>query len=135
MTGQTRLDLLLRDLSPFLHDGRWVYTQVAGPPPPGAEPVVMVREQEGTTLVLRQPEADELSLPYDGVAGWITLRVHSALEAVGLTAAVSRALADAGISANVVAGFSHDHVFVPYDRATEAVQVLDRLASSPGLAP
>ena len=63
------------------------------------------------------------------VAGWITLEVRSALDAVGLTAAVSRALADAAISANVVAGVHHDHVFVPHDETDAAVGVLSALAA------
>jgi hypothetical protein len=62
------------------------------------------------------------------VAGWITLRVHSALEAVGLTAAVSAALAREGVSCNVVAGFYHDHLFVPHDSAAQAVRLLEDLA-------
>lgn len=62
------------------------------------------------------------------MAGWITLRVHSALDAVGLTAAVARELADAGLSCNVVAGFHHDHLFVEQARADEALAVLHRLA-------
>jgi uncharacterized protein len=50
------------------------------------------------------------------------------LEAVELTAAVSRALADAGLSCNVIAGFHHDHLFVPYEHADQAVAVLESLA-------
>jgi hypothetical protein len=53
--------------------------------------------------------------------------VHSSLEAVGLTAAVAGALTAAGISANVVAAFHHDHVFVPADRAEAAMAQLDLL--------
>ena len=63
-----------------------------------AQPVVFVREDEGLTLILPQQQADDLGLPYDFVAAWITLQVHSALSAVGLTAAVSRVLVEAGIS-------------------------------------
>ena len=80
------------------------------------------------TLVLRKQDADRLGLRYDYVAGWITLRVHSALEAVGLTAAVSAALAREGVSCNVVAGFYHDHLFVPHDSAAQAVRLLEDLA-------
>lgn len=58
--------------------------------------------------------------------------MHSALEAVGLTAAVALALTDAGISCNVVAGFHHDHLFVPFGRAAEAVAVLEALAAESG---
>ncbi len=94
--------------------------------------MVTVSEQEGLTLVVQEAQAVAAGLDHHFVAGWITLRVHSALEAVGLTAAVSLALTDAGISCNVVAGFHHDHLFVPYARAAEAVQVLEALAAESG---
>jgi hypothetical protein len=58
----------------------------------------------------------------------ITLTVHSALEGVGLTAAVSGALAEQGIACNVVAGFHHDHLFVPWERREEALGVLRKVA-------
>jgi len=128
MAGESDLQKLLSGMRPELHPGRYVFTTVKGAVPSGATPVVTVAEPEGLTLVVRQEEADEAGLPYDYVAGWITLRVHSALEAVGLTAAVSRELAVAGLSCNVVAGFYHDHLFVPYENAGEAVAVLDGLA-------
>ena len=60
---------------------------------------------------------------------WITLDVHSALDAVGLTAAVAGALAERGIACNVVAGFHHDHLFVPVDRAGDAIDALDALSA------
>jgi hypothetical protein len=101
---------------------------VAGPVPPGVQPVVTVTEPEGRTLVLPQHEADAAGLGYDYVAGWITLRVNSALDAVGLTAAVAGELARAGLSCNVIAGYHHDHLFVPHDRSAEAVTVLEALA-------
>jgi hypothetical protein len=85
-------------------------------------------EDEGTTLVIPQAEADALGLGYDYVAGWITLEVYSALSAVGLTAVVSSALADAGISCNILAGFHHDHLLVPEDDLDAALEVLARLA-------
>ena len=119
---------LLRGLRPELHPGRFVFTTVPGPVPPGLSPVVTVAEAEGRTLVLAQHEADAAGLGYDYVAGWITLRVTSALDAVGLTAAVASELAQAGLSCNVVAGYHHDHLFVRYDRAPSAVAVLEALA-------
>jgi len=124
--GETDLEALLRDMSPRLNPGRYVYTQVDAVPA-GADPVVVVREDEGLTLVITQERADELCLPYDFVAAWITLEIHSALEAVGLTAAVARALSDAGIAANAVAGYGHDHLFVPAERARDAVRALSAL--------
>ncbi|MFE2499461.1 ACT domain-containing protein [Streptomyces scopuliridis] len=129
MTGESDLLKLLSGMRPQLNPGRYVFTTVAGGGvPSGVTPVVTVSEQEGLTMVVRLEEADAVGLSYDYVAGWITLRVHSALEAVGLTAAVARELADAGLSCNVVAGFHHDHLFVPYERSTEAVAVLEDLA-------
>ncbi|MFE8947911.1 ACT domain-containing protein [Streptomyces sp. NPDC007856] len=128
MTGETDLQTLLSGMRPELNPGRYVFTMAEGGVPSGVTPVVTVAEQEGLTLVVPQADADAAGMAYDYVAGWITLRVHSALASVGLTAAVSRALADAELSCNVVAGFHHDHLFVPYDRAEEAVDVLRQLA-------
>ncbi|MFG2023685.1 ACT domain-containing protein [Streptomyces sp. NPDC048825] len=127
MTGESDLRKLLSGMRPTLNPGRYVFTTVEGGVPSGVTPVVTVAEQEGLTLVVRLEEADAVGLEYEYVAGWITLRVHSALEAVGLTAAVARELADAGLSCNVVAGFHHDHLFVPYEHAAQAVAVLEDL--------
>ncbi len=126
----TDLAEMLRSLTPRLNDGKYVYTQVQGAVPAGASPIVTVHEAEGLTLVLAQHEADELGLAYDFVAAWITLDVHSALNAVGLTAAISRVLTEAGISANVVAGYTHDHIFVPHDVASHAMHALKDLSKT-----
>jgi hypothetical protein len=80
--------------------------------PPGATPFAVIHEDEGITLVLTQDQADRLGLPYGYVAARITLTIGSELGAVGLTAEVSRVLAAAGISCNVIAGAAHDHLFV-----------------------
>lgn len=81
--------------------------------PKGVESLGWFREAEGQTVILPQAQADAAGLAYSLVCAWITLRVQSDLAAVGLTAAVSTALAEAGISCNVVAGYYHDHLFVP----------------------
>jgi uncharacterized protein len=108
------------DLDPVRRPGEFVF--VVGDETVAAE--ATVREEEGLTVVIARERADELGLPYDYVAAWITLRVDSTLEQVGLTALFSRALADAGISCNVLAGVHHDHLLVPADRADEAIEVL-----------
>lgn len=128
MVGGRDLTKLLREMCPELHSGRYVFTTVAGEPPAGLRPIATVAEAEGLTLVLAKEEADTAGLGYDYEAGWITLRVRSALDAVGLTAAVTGTLAEAGLSCNVVAGFHHDHLFVPYEHAAEAMAVLEALA-------
>ncbi|MER7518461.1 ACT domain-containing protein [Streptomyces sp. NPDC126499] len=128
MHPERDLTRLLAGMRPELHPGRYVFTTVTGPAPAGLDPVVTVAEREGLTMVVRQEDADAASLAYDYVAGWITLRIHSALDAVGLTAAVAGALAEAGLSCNVVAGYHHDHLFVEHARADEALDVLEALA-------
>ena len=123
MAGERDLDRLLATMEPELQPGRYVFTTV-GEVPVDCDPVALVREAEGTTLVLELEEADGLGLPYEYVAAMISLRVHSALDAVGLTAAVATVLAGAGMSCNVVAGYHHDHLFVPHERGEEEVELL-----------
>ncbi|MEU6016848.1 ACT domain-containing protein [Streptomyces sp. NPDC047515] len=133
MTGERDLRTLLSGMRPELNPGRYVFTTMPRDAvPESVDPVVTVTEPEGLTLVLPEEQAVSAGLRHHYVAGWITLRVRSALDAVGLTAAVSLALTDAGLSCNVVAGFHHDHLFVPYDRAVEAVEVLEALAAESG---
>ncbi|MCU1491946.1 MAG: acetyltransferase [Acidimicrobiaceae bacterium] len=119
--------MLLSELSPVRLRGSYVFVSVAELPT-GVVPVVTVAEDEGLTIVLERDEADRLGLPYAFVAAMITLRVRSALTAVGLTAAVASVLADAGISCNFFAGYFHDHMFVPEASADQALVVLTGLS-------
>lgn len=121
------LGLLLRGLRPQLHDGEWVFVTVRRTPE-GVEPLASFVEAEGLSLIVRREQADAAGLPYDLVSAWITLMVHSALDAVGLTAAVAGRLADAGMSCNVVAAHHHDHLFVPHSRAQQALVLLAQLS-------
>lgn len=129
MSGETQLTVLLRTLSPERQPGDYVYATV---PTLRAElePVLAFREREGWTLVLRRDIADAAAIASTFPCAWLTLRVHSSLQAVGLTAAVADALADAGIACNAVAAYYHDHLFVPLDRADEAIEILRRLSRS-----
>jgi uncharacterized protein len=129
MNGEKDLGTLLRTLEPVLHQGEYAFCCVDRLEErylPFA--VAFVREAEGYTLVLPRPEADRLGLIYTFAGAWITLTVHSDLAAVGLTAAFSTALAEAGISCNVVAGYFHDHIFVDGPRAQQALEVLRQLS-------
>ncbi|MFQ6549506.1 ACT domain-containing protein [Aestuariibius sp. 2305UL40-4] len=96
--------------------------------------IASFREDEGQSLILPEGIARQAGLPCDLPMAWITLRVVSALDGVGLTAAVSTVLAEAGIACNVVAGRHHDHLFVPKDRAQEAVALLRERAAAEGRA-
>jgi hypothetical protein len=122
------LDQMLAQMRPRRRRGRYVFTTVTGGPPAGVRPIMTFTEDEGLTLVLGQDEADAAGLAYGPVTEWITLTVHSALDGVGLTAAVSGTLADAGIGCNMVAAAHHDHLFVPAGTAGEAVRLLEDLA-------
>lgn len=126
MSGEADLPRLLSALAPLRRPGEFVF--VTSPLALDATAEAMVRETEGVSYVLHRDEADRRGLPYDFVAAWITLEVHSALDAVGLTAAVSGALAEAGISCNVVAGYFHDHLLVPADRVDAALRILRGVA-------
>ncbi len=96
-------------------------------------PLGFFREKEGVTVILPRADADTAGLSYAGTFAWLTLTVHSSLEAVGLTAAFSRALAEAGISCDVVAAFYHDHIFVPVHDAERALTALRALSEQAGL--
>lgn len=88
-----------------------------------------ISEKEGLTYVVTVDDARSAGAPVDFEAAWLTLTVWSSLEAVGLTAAVSKQLADAGIACNALAGYHHDHLLVPVDQVDEAIRLLRRLTS------
>jgi hypothetical protein len=112
---------MLAGMAPVLDARRWTFALVEGAPP--ADAFALIREDEGTTAILPDPCGDFAR---------ITLMVHSALDGVGLTAAVATALAAAGIACNVVAGFHHDHLFVPWERRGEALAILSDISARAG---
>lgn len=126
--GVRDLAQLLRRLEPVRRPGDFVVVSTTSENSLPA--LATVDETEGTTLVLERHEADAFRLGHTGTFAWITLTVHSSLEAVGLTAAVATALADRDIPCNVLAGFHHDHLLVPSERADEAIAALRELSAS-----
>jgi len=124
---------LLRRMDPVRNQGVFVYSVVpAGAALNKVAAVAIFREAEGVTLITTEEQAIRAGFPILFRACWITLRVHSDLQAVGLTAAIARALTDAGISCNVVAAAHHDHVFVPYERGDDAFACLKALQTDAG---
>jgi hypothetical protein len=119
---------LLRALDPVRNPGTYTFVTMSDGVAidPGLV-VASIREPEGLSLILDEAVAGELGFAASFRCAWITLKVSSDLAAVGLTAAVAEALAEQGISCNVVAGTHHDHLFVPVDRANEAMGVLRKL--------
>jgi hypothetical protein len=126
MAGIVELEELLKSMSPELKPGEYVFCTVAGSLTDYAslDPLACFRETEGLTLILAAEAAEKARLACQGTFRQITLTVHSSLEAVGLTAAVAAKLAAGGISANVVAAYYHDHIFVPSAKATAALAAL-----------
>ena len=127
MAGIENLGKLLNSMSPELIEGEYVFCTV----PNGKygdyqdlSPLASFIETEGLTLVVSRESADSSGLKYEAIFKCITLTVHSSLEAVGLTAAVSAKLSEHGISANIIAAFYHDHVFVPAKSAEKALDLL-----------
>lgn len=123
MTGMpvSELSAMLSGMAPVLDERAWFYVLVEGEVP--AEAFAVIREEEGVTAIL---PGERAGMPF----ARITLMAHSALEGVGLTAAVSGVLAQSGIACNVVAGYHHDHLFVPWERREEALAVLRELAAA-----
>src|SRR4051812_30032266 len=132
MSGEKDLQTLLATMHPVRRGGEFVYVLWPHGKPLAGAIMAAVREAEGLTVVMPRAEADGLGLRYDFVGAWLTLEVHSSLEAGGLTAAVSAALTEAKISCNVLAGFHHDHLLVPVAEADRALEVLHELAGNSG---
>ncbi|MFV0549344.1 MAG: ACT domain-containing protein [Limnobaculum xujianqingii] len=125
-----QLSTLLSSMSPALSSETYVFCTVVEEFSEQLfrfKPKGLFVEQEGITLIITQQTALAHQLAFSGTFRQITLTVHSSLEAVGLTAAVSKALADNNISANVVAAYYHDHIFVPEQDADRALNTLIEL--------
>ena len=131
MVGETDLRALLAGMSPRLLADEYVFCSF-----PGSQygdhrqlqPIATMVEEEGLSLVVPRARVDKAGLEYASVMRCIGLQIHSSLEAVGLTAAFASALADKGISANVVAGYHHDHIFVAAGDADRAITTLKALS-------
>ena len=129
MPGENNLDTLLKTMKPKHNIGDYVFCSIndlSNITPDKA--ILIFKEEEGTTIIIKKELADNLNLNYSFVAAWITLTVHSSLAAVGLTAAFSAALSKENISCNVVAAFYHDHIFVDKKDAEKAMEILNRFS-------
>ena len=127
--GITNLEQLIKNMEPVLNSGEYVFTTVKDASNiPREMSICEMREAEGITIVLSKEDAIRLGLSFEFVASWITLNVHSSLEAVGLTAAFAKALGDHNISCNVIAGYYHDHIFVDTKDEIKAMNVLREMS-------
>jgi hypothetical protein len=133
MPGEMDLNRILQTLSPVLLEDTYVFCAL-----PDHQygdlaelsPLAAVQEPEGLTLIIKAQDAQRENLPFHGLFRCIRLEVHSSLESVGLTARLSTALAEQGISANLIAGAHHDQVLVPEQSAVQALQILESLSAN-----
>lgn len=131
MSGEKNLTILIKEMQPFLNKGTYVFTSVKDASNINSNDILFqFKETEGTTLVLTKEKAAIFNLKYSFVASWITLKIHSSLDAVGLTAIFSTELAKHNISCNVVAGYYHDHIFVNIKDTQKTLDVLKNLSEN-----
>ncbi|MEO0340343.1 MAG: ACT domain-containing protein [Bacteroidota bacterium] len=127
---ESNLRRLIEMMQPQLHPDPYVFvTQDSSAEVSYGDVLCSFKEEEGITLILQKPIADQYSFDYNYEAAWITLSVQSDLDAVGFTAYFSRLLGDAGISCNVVAAYYHDHIFVPWELGEKATEILKNSSS------
>jgi uncharacterized protein len=128
MAGEVDLQKLIKGMNPELNKGEYVFClEDTKEHAVALDPLCYFLEKEGVTVILKREKANAMNISYAMTYAWITLTVHSSLEAVGLTAAVSKTLTDANISCNIVAAFYHDHIFVPTKDTERAMAALQKL--------
>jgi uncharacterized protein len=130
MSGETNLRTLLQNMTPILHEEEYGYglVLIGTVIPANLNWFALMREDTATTIVATTAERQRHNIEH--IPGWarISLEIHSDLSAVGLTAAISAALTNANISANVVAGYYHDHFFVQWPRREDAITQMKNIA-------
>lgn len=127
MTSENSLDLALANLDPHL-EAEYIFASLESVPP-GLDPFAVVHEPEGYTVVVLASQAAQYGLATEERYARITAQAHTSLQAVAITATVTSTIASRGIACNVIAGYHHDHFFVPAERAGEALALMQALSN------
>lgn len=131
MSGESKLETLVANMTAELSPETFVFVTIKDrSAQDGLTPKMVFQEAEGATLIITKAQAEAYKLPYEFPCRMITLNVHSALEAVGFIASIATDLAQAGMGVNPVAGFFHDHLFIPEGREQDAMAILDAKAAA-----
>jgi hypothetical protein len=132
MTGSKDLEFLLENMLPEIVPGEYVFATAneESLKELSERPLMTFREREAITIILRKEIADTYKISYGNTWGLITLSVYSDITAIGFLSEVTRVLAEANLSVNVVSAFHHDHLFVPYDMTHEALRILTEFSSA-----
>tara|TARA_B100000214_G_scaffold63798_1_gene42005 strand:- start:11255 stop:11656 length:402 start_codon:yes stop_codon:yes gene_type:complete len=133
MSAKKDLQDILKAINPSLVDEFFIFMTSKEPINNlvnSLNPIAMFIENEGSTLVITKEIADRNSIHYDAVFKCISLGVHSSLESSGLIAIISGELSKQDIPANVFAGYFHDHIFVPSNKAEKALEIISSIRSS-----
>ena len=129
MSGEKNLTKLLASLTAKVDPDTYVFATTTSKVPADLKPRMIFEEAEGTTLITTLEQARAHNLSYEYESRMITLDIHSSLEAVGFMAVIATRLAARGLSVNPVSAFYHDHIFVPAERADDAMSELAAIAS------
>jgi len=131
MASEKKNQTILKKLNPKLNDGEYVFCSVDNIEKIDYNKILgSFKEKEGISIIISKKEAVNLRLSFSFIAAWITLRIYSSLEDIGLTAAFSNALNKNGISCNVISGYYHDHIFVNINDKDKAMNILKNLSAS-----
>ena len=131
MAGEIDLQRLLAGMRPSMSETAFAFATAKSPQdvPASVSIIGSFNEDEGVTVIAPQDQLARTGLTQSGPFAKISLAVHSSLAAVGLTATIATSLAQGGISANIVAGYFHDHIFVPWDERHAALDILSDLGA------
>ena len=128
MTGQTNLSEVLKSLQVSCDGVEYGFASVKDKHINFCDDILgTFKENEGLTIIASKAYFEAKNIKFEGPYAKLTIEVHTSLELVGLTAVLAKKLAENQISANVVAGYYHDYIFVQYGICQKAIEAINNL--------